>query len=186
MRQIHDQQYSRFDPKERLNLTISALSRGDEIEANRLWQTCPRHTYEAYDFEYTLSVDALFMLSAIFFEKCIFHYNLIKRADLFMISFEEDLEFEEKNNLNDFANQTRKLIELSNQAQKIHTSQLKGLFEGFKQFCSSAGLDNESILKTSPIKDCCHDIDILLTCYIEIDMQYASQIKEFFLEHWHF
>lgn len=36
MRQIHDNQYTQFTPKERLNLTFAALSRGDTIEADRL------------------------------------------------------------------------------------------------------------------------------------------------------
>lgn len=186
MRQIHDQQYTQFTAKERINLTIAALSRGDEIEADRLWQTCPRYKYDAHDFEYTLGVDALMMLSALFFEKCVLHYNLIKRADIFIMGSEQDLEFEEAEGFSDLAKKTRDLIELATKAQNAHMSKIKGLFEGFKQFCFSVGLDDENILKTIPIKDCCHDLDILLGTDIEIDMQYMNHIKDFFLEHWHF
>lgn len=42
MRQIKDDQYKLFTPKERFNLTLAALSRGDKIEAERLWRKCPR------------------------------------------------------------------------------------------------------------------------------------------------
>lgn len=186
MRQIHDQQYTQFTAKERINLTIAALSREDEAEADRLWQTCPRFNYHAYDFEYTLGVDALFMLSALFFEKCVRHYNLIKRADTFIMGSEQDLEYEETEGLGDLAKKTRDLIELATKAQNAHISKIKGLFKGFKQFCLGAGLNDENILKTIPINDCCHDLDILLATDIEIDMQYMSHIEGFFLEHWHF
>ena len=45
---------------------------------------------------------------------------------------------------------------------------------------------SENILKTIPIKDCCHDIDLLLGNKIEVDMQYAAFIKGYFSERWHF
>ncbi len=186
MRHINDQQYSQFTPKERLNLTIAALSRGDESEADRLWQTCPRYRYDTHDFQYTLSVDALMILSGVFFEKCVLHYNRIKKAEIFIMSSEYDLEFEEKEGMEDFANQSRKLIGLANKAFNLNVSCIKGLFEGFKQFCIDADLDSENILKTIPIKDCCHDIDLLLSNKIEMDMQYVAFIKGYFSEHWHF
>ncbi|MGX6643247.1 hypothetical protein [Legionella pneumophila] len=185
MRQIHDNQYTHFTPKERLNLTFAALSRGDEAEADRLWQTCPRHRYVAHDFEYTLGVSALTMLGALFFEKCIMHYNLIKRGELLIMGAEQDLEYEEKEGFSDCANQSRKFIAIVNTAQKVHTSKLKGLFEGFRQFCSDENLDSENILKTIPVEVCCHDLDALLMSDIQTDSQYTNQVKDFFFEHWH-
>lgn len=184
MRQINDAQYTQFTAKERLNLTFAALSRGDETEANRLWQTCPRHRYVAHDFEYTLGVSAITMLGSLFFEKCVTHYNLIKRAELFIIGAEQDLEYEEKEGLSDFANQSRKFIKIPNTTQQAHISKLKGLFEGFRRFCSEEALDSENILKTIPIAGCCHDLDTLLTSDIQIDQQYVNEVKDFFLEHW--
>lgn len=186
MRQIQDQQYTQFTAKERINLTIAALARGDEAEADRLWKTCPRYKYDAHDFEYTLGVDALIVLGALFFQKCVLHYNLIKKVDTFIMGSEQDLEFEETAGFNDLAKKIRDLIELATKAQNVHISKIKGLFNGFKQFCFSVGLDDENILKTIPIKDCCHDLDILLGAEIEVDMQYMNHIKDFFLEHWHF
>lgn len=186
MRQIQDQQYTQFTAKERINLTIAALARGDEAEADRLWKTCPRYKYDAHDFGYTLGVDALIVLGALFFQKCVLHYNLIKKADTFITGFEQDLEFEEAEGFNDLAKKMRDLIELATKAQNAHISKIKGLFNGFKQFCSSAGLDDENILKTIPIEECCHDLDILLGAEIEVDTQYMNHIKDFFLEHWHF
>lgn len=184
MRQIHDNQYAQFTPKERLNLTFSALSRGDETEADRLWETCPRHRYVAHDFEYTLGVSALTMLRALFFEKCVMHYNLIKRAELLIMGTEQDLEYEEREGFSDVANQSRRFIEIVKTSQQAHISKLKGLFEGFKLFCSEVGFDSENILKTTSIKECCHDLKILLSSDIKMDLEYVNQAKYFFLEHW--
>jgi len=184
MRQINDNQYTQFTPKERLNLTFSALSRGDEAEADRLWQTCPRHRYVAHDFEYTLGVSALSMLGALFFEKCVMHYNLIKRAELLIMSSEQDLECEEKEGLSDLANQSRKFIAILNTTQQTHISKLKGLFEGFRRFCSEEGFDSENILNTIPLAGCCYDLDALLVSDIQMDPQYVNEVKNFFLEHW--
>ena len=98
---------------------------------------------------------------------------------------EQDLEYEEKEGFSDFANQSRKFIGIVNTAQKTHISKLKGLFEGFKQFCSDENIDSENILKTIPVEGCCHDLAILLASDIQIDSQYVNQVKDFFLEHWH-
>ena len=97
---------------------------------------------------------------------------------------EQDLECEEKEGFTDFANQSRKFIEILNTTKQAHISKLKGLFEGFRRFCSEEGFDSENILKTIPIANCCHDLDILLTSDIQIDPQYVNQVNDFFLEHW--
>jgi hypothetical protein len=186
MRQIHDQQYAEFTPKERVQLVFAALARNDETEATRLWGTCPRHTFVTTDLNFTEQITALNLLSAMFFEKCVRHYNLIKKADMFIMCSEQDLEFEDREGFEDFANQTRKLIELAGRARNGHISQLKGLYEGFKQFCSDVGFDSENILKITSVKDCCYDLDILLDSDIEVDIEYSNQIKDLLLEHWHF
>lgn len=186
MKQIHDTQYQKFTPIERAQLTFAALSRGDEPEATRLWQTCPRHTYKTLDVEYTLRVNTLIMLGSMFFEKCIKHYNLIKKADMFIMSSEQDLDCEELAGLEHLANQTRELIELVSKAQKAHISRLKSLYEGFRLFCSNIDINSECVLNTIPIKDCCYDLDILLASDTEIDVEYRNQIKDFFLKYWQF
>lgn len=186
MRQIHDQQYAHFTSNERLNLTLAALARGDETEADRLWQTCPRYQYHAHDFAYTLRFNALMILSSIFFEKCIFHYNFIKKIDEFILDAEYDLAFEEKENMEEIANETRKLIKLTQKSLNTHISRIKGLFEGFKLFCAEVCLDYENVINITLIKKCCHDLDLLLEAEVERDMQYADQVKVFFQQYWNF
>jgi hypothetical protein len=186
MRQIHDQQYARFAPNERLNLTLSALARGDKTEADRLWQTCPRYDYRCYDLEYTFRVNALTILNSIFFEKCIFHYNFIKKIDGFILEAEHDLAFEEEKNMKEIARETEKLIEHTQKTLNTHISHIKGLFEGFKLFCSEACLDYENVINLTLIKKCCHDLDLLFESKIETDMQYADQMRDLFFGYWHF
>jgi hypothetical protein len=44
--------YDRFQPEERFRLTLEALARGDEGEADRLSESCPRRTYTMNDLAY--------------------------------------------------------------------------------------------------------------------------------------
>jgi hypothetical protein len=44
--------YDRFQPEERFRLTLEALARGDEEEAERLSDSCPRRTYTMNDLAY--------------------------------------------------------------------------------------------------------------------------------------
>lgn len=106
--------------------------------------------------------------------------------DIFIMSCEQDLEFEEEKKLNDLANQTQNLIDRVKGTQNLLISQLKGLFEGFRQFYTAFELDCEYLLKTIPLEDCCHNLGLLLDSDIELNMQYANQIKWYFREHWNF
>lgn len=184
MRQIHDQQYAEFTSRERLNLTVAALARGDMAEADRLWQTSPRYHYMTHDLEYTEGVGSLIMLSSLFFEQCVYHYNLIKKAQMFIMGLEQDLDDEKKEGLTDLVTQTRKLLDVASKAQDVHVSKIKALFEGFKKFCIEVGLDSEAVLKTISINDCCNDIDFFLSSDIKIDETYINATKQFFLERW--
>jgi hypothetical protein len=47
-----DKLYDRFTPEERFRLTLEALARGDEQEAERLSESCPRRTYTMNDAAY--------------------------------------------------------------------------------------------------------------------------------------
>ncbi|HSW69781.1 MAG TPA: hypothetical protein VLI69_06505 [Gammaproteobacteria bacterium] len=174
MRQIHDKHYTNFTSKERLNLTLAALARGDEIEADKLWQTCPRYLYRAHDFLYTLSLNALTILNSFLFEKCVLHYNHIKKIDEFILEAGQDLSFEEN----------EKLIESLEKSRNIQISRLKGLLEGFKLFCTDVNLDYENAINIMPIRDCCHDLDYLLESSVSANMEYVEQVKCFFLQQW--
>ncbi len=186
MRQISDQQYAEFTPKERVQLVFSALARNDETEATRLWETCPRRTFVITDLNFTEQVGALNLIGMIFFEKCIRHYNSIKMADQVFFSMAEDLEFEEKENLTETQNQTRKNMQMAEKARMVHISQLKAAFKGFELFCTEIGMNHEDILKTIPIEESCWGIDYLLKTGGESDEKLAKDFCDMLLSSWKF
>lgn len=186
MRQISDQQYAEFTPKERVQLVFAALARNDEAEATRLWETCPQHKFIATDLNFTEQVSALNLIGMIFFEKCIRHYNSIKMAEQFISYREEYLELEEKENLTESVNQTKKNIEKIEGARKIHLSHLKAAFKGFKLFCTEIGMNYEDILKTIPIEDSCWGLHYFLKTEGEPDEQMAKDFCKMLLSNWNF
>lgn len=186
MRQISDQQYAEFTPKERVQLVFAALARNDEAEATRLWETCPRHTFVTTDLNFTEQVGALNLIGMIFFEKCIRHYNSIKMIDQLFFGIAEDLELEEKENLTETENQTRKNMEMAEKARMLHVSQLKAAFKGFELFCSEIGMNHEDILKTIPIEESCWGLDYLLKAEGEPDEQLAKEFCKMLLNSWNF
>ena len=186
MRQINDQQYAQFTPKERVQLVFAALARNDEAEATRLWETCPRHTFTTTDLNFTEQVSALNLIGAMFFEKCVCHYNCIKKVEHFISEVEMDLKFEERENLLEPANQSQKTLELAETAKKGHLSCLKALFKGFEQFCAEAGVNSKDILKTIPIEDSCWDINYLLETEGDLEEQLIKNFHDMFLSCWNF
>lgn len=85
MRDINEIRYEQFEPTERFSLTMSALARDDFKEADRLWDTCPKFRYRSHDFEYTNRVMAINVITLIFFQKCVYQYNIIKMAEHYLL-----------------------------------------------------------------------------------------------------
>lgn len=52
---------------------------------DRLWDSCPRHSYRAIDFEYANRVIATTLITLFSFQKCTYHYNLIKIAEHYLL-----------------------------------------------------------------------------------------------------
>lgn len=174
MRQINDQKYTNFNSTERLNLTIAALARKDFIEADKLWQTCPKLHYRLPDAKYAGNFEILMLLNSMLFIKCIKHYNKIKKIDEYLLNAREELD----------KDQILKLDVILSKPKKIQTEYLKGLFEGYKMFCNEASIDYENAIEINEFKICCHDLEMLLQTDIKPNMEYAHKIKDIFLEYW--
>lgn len=52
-------QYEKLTPRERLALVLEARARGDDAEVRRLWDTCPRKVYGAYDADFDVPYEAV-------------------------------------------------------------------------------------------------------------------------------
>ena len=81
MRGINLSHYGQITAQERLNLTILALGRYDIKEADRLYDTCPKYDYHVADKEYNCRLMAIIFIKQIFFEQCIYHYNILAEID---------------------------------------------------------------------------------------------------------
>jgi hypothetical protein len=181
MRYIGDMQYTQFNPIERTELTMAALSRGDEVEANRLWDTCPKVSYLIQDVEYSSRVQCLSLLGHDFFYKCVFLYNQTKRIDELLNEYKIENLYLENKSLGD-----DKSMEPLVEVRKLYISRLKALYGGFKEFCDANKLNSDNILKTLKIENCCHSINTLLSCDIPENEEYQATVKIRFQDMWRF
>ncbi len=170
MRNINDSRYEQFDTAERFSLTISALARNDLKEADRLLDTCPRFHYKVIDFEYFDRIFTINIITLLFFQKCVYQYNVIKMAEnyLILIARMEPAWEDQKKALD---------------KRDLHISQLKALYQGLRLFCSHIGINSDDFLKTIP-NHVCFDIDEYLSSGIEASKEDIERAKNIFLEHW--
>lgn len=66
MTKLDEGNYHSLSPEERVNLTIAALSRGDNEEVLRLRRTCARKQYLMLDHEYTCRLERLALIASNF------------------------------------------------------------------------------------------------------------------------
>jgi hypothetical protein len=172
MHDISDRGYEKLAPEERFSLTMSALARNDLKQADLLWDTCPRFSYRAIDFEYANRVLATNIITLLFFQKVVYHYNVIKLAEthLLLIARNNPTRDQQKNALN---------------KRYEHISKLKAFYQGIKQFCEKVGINYEDFLKTVP-DHVCFDIDVYLSSDIEPKEEEIESAKNLLLEHWQF
>lgn len=186
MKQITDPSYAKFSPQERLSLTMAALARSDQAEANRLWETCPWRPCYTMDMEYTQRMHALFVIESLFFQKIVLHYNMAQKAEKFIMTRECDLEAEQNHDMGEWVEKTQQLITAMSNARDGHLSNLKEVIEGFRLFCTEAGINYDDVAKALPLNDCCPDIDWLLTFDVPVNDEHIQAVKSLFLEGWEF
>lgn len=175
MLDVNDKHYQQFTPQERVNLAIAAMARNDIKEVERLWDTCPFYQYRTRDLEYKARFTAITLITSVFFEKCVYHYNVIQKANTYAL-LTDDLN----------PSQNEKISAKVERTRELHTALLIALYRGLAAFCTQVGLSYEDLLKTTYIQATCFDIEIYLALESEIDAAYIQQAKEMFLEYWHF
>jgi hypothetical protein len=174
MHDLSEKDYKHFTPVERINLTIAALARGDIKEADRCWDTCPRHEYKAFDFDFTIRMHAVLMLRMEFRENCFYHYNKIKVIEIRTLHLEcciDDENFEDRMNI---------LVEV----RTTHVARLKAVYCALRQFCSDVGLCVDTFLQNCHIEEQCSDIDSYLTGDTNADAGFMEHYKQTFSMYW--
>lgn len=61
------------------------MARNDIIEVERLWDTCPRYQYRARDLKYKACFTTITLITTVFFEKCVYHYNIIQKTNTYAL-----------------------------------------------------------------------------------------------------
>lgn len=170
--------YGQLTPKERINLTISALAREDFTEADRLYDSCPKRDYTVCDKEYNCRLMSLPSIKYLFYTKCVYYYNILVKIDHIILLLEatslttpheEDSKYD------------KMLVR-----HRIFVGRLKALHQGFLQFCDQAELDGHDLLKTIDVQGTCFDIIKYLTYNVAPDQPDIDAIKAMFLECWQF
>lgn len=174
MHNLKDKSYEQFTPIERINLTMAALARGDIEEADRCWETCPRHDYKALDFDYTIRINAAMMLRMEFREKCFHHYNQIKLIEAHMLHLECFIDSEK------FDEKMDKLVNI----HSIHIARLKAVYDAMKLLCVDIGLFMDTLLQHCHIEENCADICSYLSSDIKADIKFIEYYKQEFSMYW--
>lgn len=178
MRDINLKEYIQLKPQERTNLTLLALARGDFKEADRLSDYCPRQTYSMMDKGYACRMIAIPIIKHLFYEQCVYYYNILVRIDYTILLLEampdpslceEDSEY----------NQLHK-------RQVVCQAKLKAVYQGFMDFCMEAGLDNDAMLKNICVEHSCFKMNEYLDSDIALDQEHTAYVKKMFLECWEF
>lgn len=174
MRDINLNNYRQIRAQERINLTISALARGDIKEADRLYDTCPTYCYKIADHEFNGQLQAIYSIIDLFFWLCFCYYRNAAKLD-------SELQPEDKSQKSLDEKIIRKF-----ENRNSNICSLKALYQGFREFCQQVGIEAEEVLKIMDIKRYCPDIQT----YLDFDHtdppdpDEIERFKDMFLGYW--
>lgn len=133
MKQVSDNTYRNFTPSERLALFWAAMGRGDEAEADKLNDTCPRAKYMIDDPHYFGALRAVM-------EMCM--YAQLRMAEIntgaaisaaMLLSTADDDEAEQEK----WAEKYAALV-----------ANILAIWAAWTEFCQSIGIDGASVMRT--------------------------------------
>lgn len=167
-----------FNVKERLNLTIAALSRRDNEEARLLYKTCPKYRYLATDYEFTQRFAAITWIGEKYAELCQYFYDkmLLAQAVISAVALSNDPTLEDKLSYS--------MSDMQN-TRIGHISTLKSIHKALIEFCDDAGIDcNQLIQWMSPPEGRSHINECLMLEGVEPDKEFTTYTKNKFLSTW--
>lgn len=169
MKQINHRDYDKLSPIERFQLTLKALARDDEEEAERLKRTCPRKHYSELDAAYSDRFESLERIIAAFLmqmecirgkkimmeviKELVMHFGKAVQVVLRLNANPNGLSEAESKEIPDHHEVLLTAIErlYSEQVEEMEEiiqGELKGQLEMFEEVClEMMGLSSETILK---------------------------------------
>lgn len=172
---VANKHYEKFTSIERVKLALSALNRKDIKEAEHLWSTAPIREYRAPDLAFKEYMTSIMLLSGIFFQSCVKHYNLLQKAES---CIESIFCFKPE----DGAMQIEKIEAIQN----VEIAKLKALYQAMREFCVETELNYDDIIKQIPIKESHMFVDYYLSSDISVNEAYKNEMRELFLMGWRY
>lgn len=170
MTKLDEKNYHSLSPEERVNLTIAALSRGDNEEVLRLRRTCARKQYLMLDHEYTSKLENLTFIASKFETlHNSYYHNMILFSSYMTTHQIDDAYIKYQTAYNDQA------------------TCIISLYKAFDEFCAEAGLNKENVttwLKINP-KQIYDFIGEKLLSTLEADSALINSLKRRFLDFWY-
>lgn len=131
---LNDMLYKKFTPRERLALFYESMARKDFAEADRLADTCERKTYKMPDAAYQQNMQYIHL-------SCLHALLLIEEQTSQAVAALGLLLL-----ANNTAN--KKLRADAAESYIAAVSAILGTWEAWREFCATAGVDPQSVMRT--------------------------------------
>lgn len=178
MLKIKEVNYHQLNVQQRVNLTVAALSRGDGVEARRLFKTCPKRHYLAIDDDFIRQVDAITWVAEKYVDLCQYYFAKCQLAEgAITILTLGDKELIKRRPQYTVAGMEEALFE--------YISTLKAVHLALVEFCEGVGIDSQKIVKwMAPVDGWDRVGEYLDFKGVEPDREFARHIRNKFRAYW--
>ena len=132
---LTDKLYETFTPRERLALFFDAMARKDYAEVDRLTDTCERKSYRMQDAAYLQNLQCISM-------SCLHALLMISEAKSRAVAALGILIHAQEKKAR------KKLRDNAIDAYVATIGEILGMWEAWREFCATAGVDPESVMRT--------------------------------------
>lgn len=116
--------YDKLTPQERLALTVEAMARGDTVDSDRLFESCPKQIYRINDPEFSWRFSRLISLALM---SLLDSYQTLAKANRALAAF------------------ARRPDDARLEAYVHYKTEQFSIQEAWKRFCDSIGLDDDKV-----------------------------------------
>jgi hypothetical protein len=196
--------YGILNAKERINLSIAALARGDEEEFLKLKNNCTIFHYKMPDANYISGMERITLICMGYAYLCDSQNNkagmcylLASLLEELAITYEkgfnlalEDLGNSHKPSRKTIAKKTKEIKKYKSLAAKLtgcfqeRAAELKAVYEAFKSFCEKSGINYQyayGLAEQVSFFDLPNNMEFE---DVDIDMEFKEYIEQIFLKLW--
>lgn len=201
MKDINRKYYEKFSAEERVQLTISALSRQDSQEADKLRNTCPRISYTMKDLQYMNRMQAIEKMTMALAAICTELLDKIRIQKLalsgaqlamhasskgFQLGYRIGQSKKSKKPLkyeyNPFEDIDNLYDEISNDHDSLQENiiQLKAAYQAFNEICAEENINADQLIKWFGIFEHLKELKNYLGCPVTATNEALKMYMEVF------